>query len=144
MYFIRRFTSNYYEGGLGFKITYESTTVVPQMTYRIGECGGSFTTPNGILTSPLYPDYYPKDADCVYTISQSNSTYLTLTIHEFELYDLYEQTMGQLGTEGLDCHDYLELREGNSAESPLIGKLCAADKNIPTFIPSSQSKIWMR
>ena len=60
------------------------------MTYRIGECGGSFTTPSGILTSPLYPDYYPKDADCVYTISQPKSTFLTLTLDKFELYDVYE------------------------------------------------------
>ena len=78
--FFRRFTSNIGASSeLGFEIQYESINGTPQMTYRIGECGGSFTTSKGILTSPSYPRYYPNDADCFYTVSQPNGTYVSIS-----------------------------------------------------------------
>ena len=37
---------------------------------RLSVCGvGTYTNQSGSLTSPSYPDYYPSNMDCEYTIS---------------------------------------------------------------------------
>ena len=117
--------------GQGFKLKYEATSNGLQMTYGIGECGGSFATPKGLLTSPLFPDKYPDNADCVYTISQSSGTYFLLTFHR----------MG-IETEDSCSYDYLEIRDGFSDGSPVLGKLCGND--IPAPIQSTQNQVWIR
>ena len=126
--FFHRFTSNYWDSRLGFQIGYESSDAT-QWSYNSGACGGSFTTPNGILTSPSYPDNYPDNADCVYTISQPTGTVIVLTFHSMDIF--YHQ-----------CNDYLEIRDGSSAASPLLGKLCGSE--IPAPFQSSQSQVWMQ
>ena len=130
--FIHRFTSNYWDSGLGFQIGYESSDVSQPMNYRFGECNGYFSTPNGILTSPSYPDKYPRNADCVYTISQPTGTAIILTFHSM---DIYSYSNGK-------CPDSLEIRDGSSAASPLLGNLCGS--KIPAPIQSSQNQLWMK
>ena len=98
--------------------------------YSPGLCGGDFTEANGHLSSPSYPNNYPLNEDCVYTISQPNGTYLLLSFLEFHLVESSRQ------------EDYLEIRDGSSEESPLIGKFCG--EKYPAFIQSTQSKIWIR
>ena len=102
-----------------------------QWIYNIGECGGSFTAPNGILSSPSYPDNYPDNANCVYTISQPAGTAIVLTLHTMDIN--YSNTC---------TFDYLEIRDGSSAASPLLGKLCGSE--IPAPIQSSQNQVWMK
>ena len=74
-----RFFSNYFGSGQGFQLKYHELNGTPLTTYRIGACGGSFTTSKGILTSPSYPLNYPNDADCIYTVSQPNGTYVSIS-----------------------------------------------------------------
>ena len=95
---------------------------------------GSFTAPNGILTSPSYPDNYPDNADCVYTISQPNGTVIILTFHSMEI--------ESRGLSAICQNDYLEIRDGSSAGSPLLQKLCGFQ--IPAPIQSSQNQVWMK
>ena len=102
--------------------------------YFTGKCGGDYTEENGHISSPSYPKPYPLYADCNYTISQANETYLLLKVLDFSLYT-------RLGEEG--CENYLEIRDGTSERSPVIGKFCA-NNNIPYTIQSTQSKIRMR
>ena len=127
-YIISRFNSNYFEygRGLGFELRYESSDVT-QWSYTSNACGGNFTTPNGMLTSPLYPANYPLEADCVYTISQLTNTFLTLRFHNFDL---------------VKGRDYLEIRDGGSEESPLIGKLSGTDIN--NTLQTTQNKVWIK
>ena len=104
--------------------------------YRIGICGGNFTTPNGILSSPSYPGRYPTDTNCVYTITQINGTIIKLEIMEMD--------MNHYWFDDYICEyaDYLEIRDGNSEEAPLLAKLCGND--IPAPIISTQNQVWMR
>ena len=96
-----------------------------------GNCGGVFKNRNGHLTSPAYPILYPNSDSCVYKISQPNDTYIKLKILKFNL------------TFDTSCNDdYLEIRDGYTAASPLIGKFCGND--IPTAIESSQNNVWLR
>ena len=128
---IIRFKSHYFEGGQGFQLKYESSNV-SLWSYSSGACGGSFTTPNGILTSPLYPEKYNAMADCLYNISQPNGTYLNLSVLLFDLYTLFDDW----------CFDYLEVRDGKFETSPLIGKFCGS--NMPASIQTTQNDVWMR
>ena len=99
------------------------------MNYRFGECDGYFATPNGFLTSPSYPDNYPDNSDCVYAISQPTGNIIVLTFHSMHIHDC------------ANC-DYLEIRDGSSAASPLLGKI--SGNEIPAPFQSSQNQVWMK
>ena len=126
-----RFTSNYIESGDGFQIEYESTNMSGQMNYLSGECDGYFTTTNGTINSPSYPDNYPNNADCIYTISQPTGTAIVLT---FMTMDIKSHSTCKF--------DYLEIRDGISDDSSVLIKLCGNE--IPTPIQSSQNQVWMK
>ena len=99
-----------------------------------GECGGLFTFPFGSVTSPSYPDNYPDNADCIYTISQPTGTVILLNFLSMDIEtDNWENSCNT---------DYLEIREGSSAASPLLAKLCGSE--IPAPIQSSRSQLWMK
>ena len=136
--FTSRFRSDDSTNGPGFQLEY-SANDASESSYIIGACGGSLTTPNGTLTSPFYPDSYPDNADCVYTISQPNGTVIVLTIHSMDIEDICTST-SLLDVSWLS--DYLEIRDGSSAASPLLGKLCG--KEIPAPIQSTQNQVWMK
>ena len=92
----------------------------------IGKCGGNFNSSSGILTSPSYPNKYPENADCVYTISQEMGSYIKLVAMAMELEN------------DVDC---LEVRDGDSDEAPLLGKFCG---KMPSTISSTQNNMWLR
>ena len=142
---------------MGFQLEYESTNV-SQWTFRIGACGGSFTTPQGIITSPSYPGHYPDNADCIYTISQPTGTYIHIFITNMDIkyadpeyYDYDDYTDNdyydyhQYG--GLICNaDYLEIRDGASEQSQLIDGYCGDETvlSLPIDIQTTQNNVWMR
>lgn len=132
-FFIFRFRSHEIGGGVGFQLRYDSIHGDPQITYRIGECGGNFTTPSGFLSSPIYPNYYPPNADCIYTMSQSNGTVIWLNFLNVDV-EYTENTS--------TCKDYLEVRDGPSEDSNMLEKICG--NKIPPPIQSSQNQLWMR
>ena len=100
---------------------------------EIGECGGTFTTLlSGDITSPSYPNNYPDNTDCIYTISQSAGTVILLNFLSMDIY-IHYRTCG---------YDNLEIRDGPSGDSPLLGKLCGSD--IPDPIQSNQNQLWMK
>ena len=70
--------------GLGFQLRYESSNV-SHWSYNSGRCGQSFTTPHGLLTSPSFPDYYPNNANCHYTITQPFGSGIMLNFISMEI-----------------------------------------------------------
>ena len=126
IYLSLRFKSNHFANGLGFSLRYGPTNT-SQWSYSMGACGGSFSTQNGIFTSPLYPKDYPIQADCIYTISQTNGNVISLN---FLVMD----------TEA--CCDYLEIRDGPSKAAPLLAKL--GGSVIPSPIQSNRHEVWMK
>ena len=149
-----RFFSNSFGSGLGFHFAYESTNV-SHWSYNFGACGGNFNTPNGILTSPSYPDNYPDNSDCIYTISQPVGTLILLKIDRIDIEYGYSITP-------FECaFDYLEIRDGASEYSPLIDQYCgggpylnSVDGPLPMpatnlshlFLPiqTTQENAWLR
>ncbi|RZB39104.1 CUB, FXa inhibition, and/or EGF CA domain containing protein [Asbolus verrucosus] len=65
------------------------------------------------LTSPGYPDQYPHNKKCIWKIEVRETKRAALT---FQFFDL-EQTNGCLS-------DYLEIRDGLTEDSDLIGVFC--------------------
>ena len=86
-----------------------------------GLCGGHFITESGVLSSPSHTNEDTYTRDCVYIISRPNGTYVVMDI----------------ATE-----DYLEIRDGNSEKSPLIGKFLG--KTIPKTMQTTGNMLWMR
>ena len=119
---------------MGFRLKYQSTDEAPQVVYRmgeLGECGGTYTFPYGLITSPSYPRKYPINADCVYNISQPNGTVILLNFLTMDI------------ESGSSCnYDYLLIKDGPSEDSPLLDRLC--DKKIPDPIQSTNNTIWMK
>ena len=104
----------------------------PQVTYRIGECGGNFTTSKGFLTSPTYPGNYPNDANCTYIISQPDEAYINISFLSMDI----------------DCQgstsDYIEIRDGDSENSALMGIFCGDGNNLPPVMQTTQNRLRMR
>ena len=120
---------------------------------NVGACGGTFTSPHGLLTSPNYPDVYPNDADCIYIVSQTVGTRINIRVVDMDIeyesdhyfYDNYYYDYHQYG--GVTCkYDYLEIRDGTSEQSPLIDAYCG-DSNVvslPVQTQSTGNNVWMR
>ena len=110
--------------GNGFKIEYKAFNF---------SCGGNYSNQSGILTSPLYPNPYPT-ADCVYLISQPNGTYVNISFLAVDI-DCRETN---------SASDFLEIRDGESENSPVIGKLCGNSSNVPAFMTTTQNYMRIR
>ncbi|XP_031624566.1 cubilin homolog [Contarinia nasturtii] len=79
-------------------------------------CGGNIYSLTGYISSPNFPDRYPPNKDCVYVINAPNGKQIQLNIESFDL----EESNG--------CSfDSLEIRNGASDKSPLIGSFCGTD-----------------
>ncbi|XP_053268342.1 cubilin [Pleuronectes platessa] len=87
----------------GFRATYSAST---------SSCGGDLVMESGAFNSPNYPDAYPPNVECVWTIKSSPGNRLQLSFIVFHLQG------------DSDCNnDYLEIREGNSTGS-VVGCFC--------------------
>ena len=77
------------------------------------ECGGSFSDLTGVITSPGYPSLYPSNQNCIWILSIPNGNQIRLN---FEYFDLEVN---------VNCdYDYLLVRDGAEAHSPIIGRFC--------------------
>ena len=108
----------------GFQIEYKTMDLFTA-------CGGTYSNASGIL-SPSYPNEYPELADCVYLISQPNGTYVNIS---FITMDIYCQ-----GTSS----DYIEMRDGNSEDSPLMIRFCGKEGDLPAFMQTTQNHLRIR
>ena len=128
---VYRFLSNYLESGLGFQIRYALANE-SKWSFNSGECGGNFTTPNAIMTSPSFPNRYPRNTDCIYIITQDADAIILLTFLSIDV------------EYNWNCHyDYIEIRDGPSESSPeLVERLCGDE--IPASLQSSQNQVWIK
>ncbi|XP_065577276.1 cubilin-like isoform X4 [Artemia franciscana] len=112
-------------------IAAEGFTAVYSILNTTHACGGDFYTGFGIISSPAYPAMYPANRDCVWTIYYRYGYQLLLSVLDF-----------QLESHDRCSFDYLEIRNGKYATSPLIGRYCGT--NIPPTIPSHGNQLYIR
>jgi len=48
-------------------------------------CGGRFQDASGVISSPMYPNTYPKNMDCVYIIQPQTGQRIRIDFHAFYL-----------------------------------------------------------
>ncbi|WKY13932.1 hypothetical protein Q1695_004623 [Nippostrongylus brasiliensis] len=75
--------------------------------------------PSKVLSTPRYPDYLPHSLDCQYTLRAPNGHRLKFTVNPgtFKLESADENCF-------CDECDWLEIRDGPTEHSPLIGRYC--------------------
>ncbi|XP_043211377.1 tolloid-like protein 2 [Amphibalanus amphitrite] len=94
-------------------------------------CGGELKLREGVLESPNYPDYYRPNQDCVWliTVEEGHQVAFEFTAFEVENHDTC-------------LYDYVEVRNGPTSDSPLVGKYCGYQ--VPEAITSSGNHLWVR
>nr|XP_008192422.1 PREDICTED: cubilin [Tribolium castaneum] len=114
------FKTDWATAGEGFALRYETV------------CGGTFTTPSGVIQSPGYPKNYDHNLECIFEIVQPLGNIIKLNIVDL---DLESNTYP-------DCvYDFLEVRDGHNSNSTLIGTYCA---NKVPLIVSSYNYLWIK
>ena len=94
-------------------------------------CGGEIVSEKGYLQSPNYPEDYRTNEDCIWKITVPPNYQVALRFQLFEI-------------ENHDscAYDYLEIRDGHSENSALIGKFCG--HKIPDDIRSSGNSLYVK
>ncbi|XP_028157640.1 cubilin homolog [Ostrinia furnacalis] len=98
----------------GFSVSY---TFLDESTH----CGGNYVKSHGIIYSPGWPKKYEPNKDCKWFIKAPVGQQILLNITDFEI----ERPIRNQ----CDFGDYLEVRNGLSMTSPLIGKYCGSFKS---------------
>ncbi|XP_058123035.1 cubilin homolog [Anopheles ziemanni] len=106
-----------------------------QMGFRaewsINGCGGDLTKPSGVLSSPNYPNPYPKETECHWTITTEPETVINLIVEDFHM------------ETGKDCRfDGLRVASDANFTNPLV-TLCHEQKE-PVNIVSSSNQLFLR
>lgn len=94
-------------------------------------CGGEIISEKGFLQSPNYPDDYRPNKECIWKITVSKDYQVALRFQSFEI-ENHDNCV----------YDYLEVRDGHSANSPLIGKYCG--HKIPEDIRSNSNFLFVK
>ncbi|XP_042598107.1 deleted in malignant brain tumors 1 protein isoform X5 [Cyprinus carpio] len=83
------------------------TTITPE-TNSSEPCGGNMTDWRGVLLSPRYPNNYPNNAQCTWTIHSTGNATVSLIFTDVDL-----ET----------CCDYIKVYDGPSTLHPLLGEI---------------------
>ncbi|OAD59859.1 Tolloid-like protein 2 [Eufriesea mexicana] len=113
-------TSSHQGGHRGFMATYEAV------------CGGEIELDDtGHLESPNYPEGYQSSKECVWKLSVPQNFQVALKFQSFEI-ENHDNCV----------YDYVEVRDGHNADSPLIGVYCGY--KIPPDIKSTGNKLLVK
>uniref|UniRef100_A0A4W6F2P1 Cubilin n=1 Tax=Lates calcarifer TaxID=8187 RepID=A0A4W6F2P1_LATCA len=103
-----------------------------QMMWYQNGCGGELSGPSGSFNSPDYPNRYPENRECIWYITTSAGSSITLTIHEFDV-EFHQ-----------DCnYDVLEVYGGPDLSAPQLAKLCSTTSS-PMQVSSTGNLITVR
>ncbi|XP_072828151.1 scavenger receptor cysteine-rich domain-containing protein DMBT1 isoform X4 [Vicugna pacos] len=114
-----------------------STASQDHVTGGSNSCGGVISSLSGSFSSPLYPENYPTDIQCVWEIHVAKKFHIELMIPTLKLEDI------------LGCpYDSVEIFDGPRIASLSMGKFCASaavmfysSSNIVTVVFRSDSMI---
>ena len=86
---------------------------------------------SGIIRSPNFPKTYPANQDIVWVIKGPANGKIAVTFRAFDLED------------DSGCrYDFVQLRDGPSAGSPVMGRFCG--RHIPATYTSANNALWIR
>lgn len=95
-------------------------------------CGGHLNIINGNrIESPNYPQFYLPNKECIWRLSTATNSQVAI---EFSTFDLEPH---------INCRrDFVEVRDGDSFKSRLIGKYCG--NSLPPILASTTNKMFIR
>ncbi|RWS23335.1 cubilin-like protein, partial [Leptotrombidium deliense] len=116
-------------------VSYKRTVFAPSEGFVISyttenissNCGGLITAEIGYIRSPNFPAVSPQNSNCSWIIRAESGHQITLNVKTFDLNNDNCST------------EYLEIRNGQFSNSPLIGKFCGT--KIQKFILSHSNVI---
>ncbi|NXH11671.1 CUBN protein, partial [Bucco capensis] len=114
-------------------IKFKSDAFVQRASFRAlyqVACGG-FLSGAGTLHSPHYPRLSPRPKTCEWIISQAAGKVVLLNFLDFDIRD----------TTTCDS-DYIEVRDGNHTESPLLEKFCGTA--VPSRVQSTRNNLYIK
>ncbi|XP_053929260.1 CUB domain-containing protein 2 isoform X1 [Cuculus canorus] len=114
------FKSDFNIGGRGFKAHFYS-----------GECQEVFTTIKGNFSSPRYPNFYPNNLKCQWTIQLPPGYRVKVFFLDMEL-------EGRSSLTGSCDYDHLAAFDGNTENGSLLGQWCGRDSLVPVTSHSNQ------
>ncbi|XP_054716859.1 tolloid-like protein 1 [Uloborus diversus] len=80
-----------------------------------GSCVHHISSTDGVVSSPNYPDNYPSRKECTWRFDATPGHRIKLVFDSFELEPHQEC-----------AYDHVALYDGDSAESPLLGRFCGS------------------
>lgn len=92
-------------------------------------CGGTLAAPEGNITSPSYPDNYPKNKRCLWKITGPKGQRISLKFDKFQL---------EGNGYGVCRYDYVEIKD---KDGEVLGKFCGG--RIPETVTSSSNLMWV-
>ena len=106
------------------------------MKYLFAElaCDETYQNDSGFIASPSYPNSYPPARDCIYLINQSNGTFIDVQFVDIDV----------VCREIFSTSDYIEIRDGNSEHSPLMGKFCGNQSSLPPSMQTTSNYMRIR
>ncbi|NXL62584.1 CDCP2 protein, partial [Chordeiles acutipennis] len=115
------FKSDFNIGGRGFKAHF----------YSAGECQEVFTTIKGNLSSPRYPNFYPNNLNCQWSIQLPMGYRVKVFFLDMELEGRSSLTSG--------CdYDHLSAFDGGTENGSLLGRWCGRETPAPITSHSNQ------
>ncbi|KRF99246.1 uncharacterized protein Dwil_GK24548 [Drosophila willistoni] len=92
-------------------------------------CGGEILSARGTLTTPNYPDSYPENVECVWSIAAHAGNTIELTFSQLDI------------VKSEHCNeDFLEIRAG--LQGQILGLYC--DNNMPDSPLYVNSSVWIK
>ena len=134
-----RFKSHTSEPRAGFQIKYQALDLFTT-------CGGTYSNESGVLASPSHPNAYPDLANCVYLISQPSGKYINISFRTMDIScQGFINNSGALERTSMTS-DYIELRDGNSEDSSLLGRgiFCGNGSKLPNSMQTTQNHLRIR
>ena len=124
----------------GFKASFTFVELPP--------CLEQYEEPS-IITSPDYPDNYPDNVDCAYSIVAPEYMTIELVIQDFHLQQGINWDSYSISSHDVDfpiCpFDYLSVYDGpEEDESQLIGVYCGILDDIPLVIRSTGNQLYVK
>uniref|UniRef100_A0A1Y1LNZ2 Cubilin n=1 Tax=Photinus pyralis TaxID=7054 RepID=A0A1Y1LNZ2_PHOPY len=111
-------------------ITFEGFMVSYVFVDQENACGGRYFASSGVIRSPSYPNDYPASRDCEWVITVAAGQQILLNVTDFDM------------ESSTSCsYDYLEIRNGATSSSPVIGKYCG--NQILRQIPSHTNNLYL-
>ncbi|MED6278602.1 hypothetical protein CHARACLAT_025604, partial [Characodon lateralis] len=103
-----------------------------QMMWYQNGCGGNVGGPSGSISSPGYPNRYPENTECIWYVTSTPGSSVTLNIHEFDV-EFHE-----------NCnYDVLEVYGGPDLQAPRLARLCSTTSS-PMQVSSTGNLLTVR